>query len=77
MHNASACPTGRAQTGGRHADATAQRAPFLADSGPTNVPDRILRAMDRPTIDHRGPDFAKLAAGILEDLKAVFRPPVR
>jgi alanine-glyoxylate transaminase/serine-glyoxylate transaminase/serine-pyruvate transaminase len=41
--------------------------------GPTNVPDRILRAMDRPTIDHRGPEFAELAAGILEDLKPVFR----
>jgi alanine-glyoxylate transaminase / serine-glyoxylate transaminase / serine-pyruvate transaminase len=46
---------------------------FLQIPGPTNVPDRILRAMDRPTIDHRGPDFARLGAGILEDLKAVFR----
>src|ERR687897_816071 len=46
---------------------------FLQIPGPTNVPDRILRAMDRPTIDHRGPEFAKLAAGILEDIKAVFR----
>ena len=52
------------QRSGRH---------FLQIPGPTNVPDRILRAMDGPTIDHRGPDFAKLAAGILEDLKAVFR----
>ena len=46
---------------------------FLQIPGPTNVPDRILRAMDRPTIDHRGPDFARLADGILEDLKPVFR----
>ena len=46
---------------------------FLQIPGPTNVPDRILRAMDRPTIDHRGPEFARLAAGILEDLKPVFR----
>jgi alanine-glyoxylate transaminase/serine-glyoxylate transaminase/serine-pyruvate transaminase len=46
---------------------------FLQIPGPTNVPDRILRAMDRPTIDHRGPEFAKLAAGIFEDLKPVFR----
>jgi alanine-glyoxylate transaminase / serine-glyoxylate transaminase / serine-pyruvate transaminase len=46
---------------------------FLQIPGPTNVPDRILRAMDRPTMDHRGPEFATLAAGILEDLKAVFR----
>jgi alanine-glyoxylate transaminase/serine-glyoxylate transaminase/serine-pyruvate transaminase len=51
---------------------------FLQIPGPTNVPDRILRAMDRPTIDHRGPDFARLAAAILEDLKPVFgtRAPV-
>ena len=33
---------------------------FLQIPGPTNVPDRILRAMDRPTIDHRGPAFAVL-----------------
>jgi alanine-glyoxylate transaminase/serine-glyoxylate transaminase/serine-pyruvate transaminase len=46
---------------------------FLQIPGPTNVPDRVLRAMDRPTIDHRGPEFARLAAGILEDLKPVFR----
>ena len=46
---------------------------FLQIPGPTNVPDRILRAMDRPTIDHRGPEFARLAAGLLEDLKPVFR----
>jgi alanine-glyoxylate transaminase / serine-glyoxylate transaminase / serine-pyruvate transaminase len=52
------------QRSGRH---------FLQIPGPTNVPDRVLRAMDRPTIDHRGPEFARLAAGILEDLKAVFR----
>ena len=52
------------QRSGRH---------FLQIPGPTNVPDRILRAMDRPTIDHRGPEFARLASGILEDLKPVFR----
>jgi alanine-glyoxylate transaminase / serine-glyoxylate transaminase / serine-pyruvate transaminase len=46
---------------------------FLQIPGPTNVPDRILRAIARPTIDHRGPEFARLAAGILEDLKPVFR----
>ena len=33
---------------------------FLQIPGPTNVPDRVLRAMDRPTIDHRGPEFATL-----------------
>lgn len=45
---------------------------FLQIPGPTNVPDRILRAMDYPTIDHRGPTFAKLAGEVLEGLKPVF-----
>jgi alanine-glyoxylate transaminase/serine-glyoxylate transaminase/serine-pyruvate transaminase len=46
---------------------------FLQIPGPTNVPDRILRAIERPTIDHRGPDFARLADEILEGLKPVFK----
>ena len=33
---------------------------FLQIPGPTNVPDRVLRAIDRPTIDHRGPEFQVL-----------------
>ena len=41
--------------------------------GPTNVPDRVLRAIDRPTIDHRGPEFADLARECLENLKATFQ----
>ncbi|MEM7041464.1 MAG: aminotransferase class V-fold PLP-dependent enzyme [Pseudomonadota bacterium] len=45
---------------------------FLQIPGPTNVPDRILRAMDHPTIDHRGPTFAALAAEVLEGLKPIF-----
>src|ERR1051325_10112466 len=45
---------------------------FLQIPGPTNVPDRVLRAMDRPTIDHRGPEFAKLSREIFEGLGAVF-----
>ncbi|MGI9420745.1 MAG: pyridoxal-phosphate-dependent aminotransferase family protein [Geminicoccaceae bacterium] len=45
---------------------------FLQIPGPTNVPDRILRAMDHPTIDHRGPTFARLAGELLEGLKPVF-----
>jgi len=51
---------------------------FLQIPGPTNVPDRILRATARPTIDHRGPEFAALSRGILEALPAVFltREPV-
>jgi len=45
---------------------------FLQIPGPTNVPDRVLRAMDRPTIDHRGPQFARLATDILDGLRPVF-----
>jgi alanine-glyoxylate transaminase/serine-glyoxylate transaminase/serine-pyruvate transaminase len=51
---------------------------FLQIPGPTNVPDRVLRAIDHPTIDHRGPEFAALAKDCLENVKAVFqtRQPV-
>src|SRR5437588_3968941 len=46
---------------------------FLQIPGPTNVPDRVLRAIDRPTIDHRGPDFAKLGKEVLEGCRSIFR----
>src|SRR5919197_5820480 len=46
---------------------------FLQIPGPTNVPDRVLRAIDRPTIDHRGPEFARLGQEILSGLRTVFR----
>jgi alanine-glyoxylate transaminase / serine-glyoxylate transaminase / serine-pyruvate transaminase len=46
---------------------------FLQIPGPTNVPDRVLRAIDRPTIDHRGPEFAELGLQLLEGLRHVFR----
>ena len=46
---------------------------FLQIPGPTNVPDRVLRAIDRPTIDHRGPEFASLAKEVLAGLQRVFR----
>ena len=46
---------------------------FLQIPGPTNVPDRVLRAIDRPTIDHRGPDFAALGREVLTGLRDVFR----
>ena len=46
---------------------------FLQIPGPTNVPDRILRAMDLPTIDHRGPGFQQLGQEILESIKRIFR----
>jgi alanine-glyoxylate transaminase / serine-glyoxylate transaminase / serine-pyruvate transaminase len=50
-------------TGGRH---------FLQIPGPTNVPDRVLRAMAAPTIDHRGPEFAELTKAVLPALGPVF-----
>jgi len=46
---------------------------FLQIPGPTNVPDRILRAIERPTIDHRGPEFGALGREILAGLKEIFR----
>src|SRR4029450_3406659 len=46
---------------------------FLQIPGPTPVPDRILRAMDTPIIDHRGPEFAKLAKRALEGIKTIFK----
>ena len=49
-------------TSGRH---------FLQIPGPTNVPDRVLRALARPTIDHRGPEFARLAREVIEGLQQV------
>jgi len=51
---------------------------FLQIPGPTNVPDRVLRAMDNATIDHRGPEFGRLGLEIFEGLKEGFqtRQPV-
>ena len=46
---------------------------FLQIPGPTNVPDRVLRAIDNATIDHRGPTFQKLGQEVLAGMKAVFR----
>jgi len=53
-----------ARFGGRH---------FLQIPGPTNVPDRVLRAIDFPTMDHRGPDFAELGKACLAGMKKVFK----
>lgn len=50
--------------GGRH---------FLQIPGPTNIPDRVLRAMARPTIDHRGPEFQVLSREVLDGLRAIIR----
>jgi alanine-glyoxylate transaminase / serine-glyoxylate transaminase / serine-pyruvate transaminase len=52
------------RTAGRH---------FLQIPGPTPVPDRILRAMDTALIDHRGPEFAKLARRALDGIKTIFK----
>ncbi len=46
---------------------------FLQIPGPTNVPDRVLRAMHRATIDHRGPEFATLGMEVLHGLKEIFK----
>src|SRR6476620_5178907 len=46
---------------------------FLQIPGPTPLPDRVLRAMDTPIIDHRGPEFAKLTKKALEGIKTIFK----
>jgi alanine-glyoxylate transaminase/serine-glyoxylate transaminase/serine-pyruvate transaminase len=46
---------------------------FLQIPGPTNVPDRVLRAMDQPVIDHRGPEFAELGQAILDEMREIFQ----
>src|SRR3954469_14706228 len=54
----------RGRKAGRH---------FLQIPGPSPVPDRVLRAMDTPVIDHRGPEFAKLAKRCLDGIKTIFK----
>ena len=46
---------------------------FLQIPGPSPVPDRILRAMSLPTIDHRGPEFAGLAFKVIADMQKIFQ----
>lgn len=46
---------------------------FLQIPGPTPIPDRVLRAIDQPVIDHRGPEFQKLSKRVLEKVKAPFK----
>ena len=46
---------------------------FLQIPGPTNVPDRVLRAIDMPTIDHRSEEFAALGRRVLDGMKSVFQ----
>ena len=45
---------------------------FLQIPGPSNVPDRVLRAIDFPTIDHRGPEFQQLGLRVLEAIRPIF-----
>ncbi|MEL6480348.1 MAG: aminotransferase class V-fold PLP-dependent enzyme [Pseudomonadota bacterium] len=54
----------RGRVAGRH---------FLQIPGPTNVPDRVLRAMDYPTIDHRSADFAEIGRKAIAGMKSVFK----
>jgi alanine-glyoxylate transaminase/serine-glyoxylate transaminase/serine-pyruvate transaminase len=46
---------------------------FLQIPGPTNVPDRVLRATGRPTIDHRGPEFGELGRRVLDGMQVIFK----
>src|SRR5687768_3444391 len=46
---------------------------FLQIPGPTPVPDRVLRAMDMPVLDHRGPEFQKLGHRVLDGIKTIFK----
>ena len=46
---------------------------FLQIPGPTNIPDRVLRAMDMPALDHRGPEFAELGFAVLAGMQRIFR----
>jgi alanine-glyoxylate transaminase/serine-glyoxylate transaminase/serine-pyruvate transaminase len=57
-------PQNSSRVAGRH---------FLHIPGPSPVPDRILRAMDTPIIDHRGPEFQKLAKRALDGIKTIFK----
>lgn len=50
---------------------------FLQIPGPSNVPDRVLRAMDYPTMDHRGPAFAEVGRKALEGMKSIFKTESR
>jgi alanine-glyoxylate transaminase/serine-glyoxylate transaminase/serine-pyruvate transaminase len=46
---------------------------LLQVPGPTNIPDRVLRAMSSPTIDHRGPEFAEIVKRVLDRLRGIFK----
>lgn len=56
-----------------HSEVARRGLHFLQIPGPANMPDRVLREMNRPLIDHRGPEFAKLTRSILERLQQIFQ----
>src|SRR3546814_18389335 len=58
--------------GEEHSMAVQRGRHFLQIPGPTNVPDRILRAIDNPTMDHRGPAFGAMGREILDGLHGIF-----
>jgi len=62
-----------ASEGSRHNGGRRTGWHFLQIPGPTNTPARILAAMSRPTIDHRGPEFLSLSRGILADIREIFQ----
>jgi alanine-glyoxylate transaminase/serine-glyoxylate transaminase/serine-pyruvate transaminase len=64
MNRRSEILSGAALHTGRH---------FLQIPGPTNVPDRVLRAIDNATVDHRGPEFQEMSREVLAGLKRVFK----
>jgi alanine-glyoxylate transaminase / serine-glyoxylate transaminase / serine-pyruvate transaminase len=57
-------PQNASRAAGRH---------FLQIPGPTPLPDRVMRAMDMPLVDQRGPEFAKLARRCLDGIKTIFK----
>jgi len=56
--------TNSSRAAGRH---------FLQIPGPTPMPDRVMRAMDMPIVDHRGPEFARLTRRVLDGIKTIFK----
>ena len=57
-------PSNEPRRAGRH---------FLQIPGPSPVPDRILKAMSMPVLDHRGPEFQKLGHRALQGIKGIFK----
>src|SRR3546814_3790622 len=67
------CPYRAEERGGSPMCAHRAGPHFLQIPGPSNVPGRILRAIERPTMDHRGPEFHALAKEVLAKVKPIFK----